>query len=206
VLGARLNEFAGARRETLARIASLSQPQLDFSPRPGRWSIGEIADHLRLSELFWRIEVRRLIELARAGRPAHIKHSFADINVSPLFIPDAILSMFEMPLGIMTRFVPDAVLGIMMEYPIVPTRNPDGATPLARRPRAELTIGLTNALDETRELIGHNTDLDFERMVSEHPLMGSNNVPGVLTLLTRHERRHQGQMDGVRADVRFPKL
>ena len=39
----RLNAFAAARADTLALLAPLSQAQLDFAPRPGRWSIGEVA-------------------------------------------------------------------------------------------------------------------------------------------------------------------
>jgi uncharacterized damage-inducible protein DinB len=200
----RLTAFASARAATITRLAPLSQAQLDFSPRPGRWSIGEVADHLRLSESLWRAEVSRLVALARAGRPPVLTHAFADINAAPLHIPDTILSLLELPLGIMTRFVPDAVMGVLMEFPIVPTRNPDAATPRPRRRGDELRSELTAALDQTRQLIEGNGDLDFERMVSEHPLMGANNVPAVLVLLTRHERRHQGQIDAVMRDARFP--
>lgn len=200
-----LNRFAEVRAGTLAKIAPLSQAQLDFSPRPGRWSIGEVADHLRLSELLWRDEIGRLVALARAGRPARLKHTFAEINVSPLHMPDAVLSVLEVPFGFMNRFVPDAVIGLMTEFPILPTRNPDAATPRARRPAAELAADLEAAIAETRRLIDANVDLDFERMSSEHPLMGSNTVPQILGFLARHERRHQGQMDGVRADARFPR-
>lgn len=205
VVGERLRAFGAARATTLASIALLSQAQLDFSPRPGKWSIGEIADHLRLSETLWRGEIRRLVALARAGKRAYLRHSFADINVSPLHVPDAILSLLEVPIGIMNRFVPDALIGFVTEFPILPTRNPDAATPRAGRPAAELTANLNAARDETRDLIDGNADLDFERMVSEHPLTGATNVPQILTFLTRHERRHQGQMGGVRSDSRFPR-
>jgi hypothetical protein len=199
-----LNTFGGVRAETLAMLAPLSQPQLDFSPRPGRWSIGEVADHLRLSERLWRDELRQLVVLARAGKPARLKHSFAEINVSPLFIPDSVLSMLETPFTFMNRFVPDAVIGFITENPILPTRNPDIATPRPRRSRGELLTDLRAALDETRALIENNADLDFSRMTSEHPLMGANTAPQVLGFLARHERRHQTQINGVRTDPRFP--
>lgn len=200
----RLKEFMAVREASLAQIAPLSQPQLDFSPRPGRWSIGEVADHLRLSELLWRGEIRCLVDLARAGKPAHLRRTFSDINVSPAFVPDAMLSMFEIPFGIMTRFMPDAVAGMLMEFPILPIRNPDVGTPRARRPAAELTADLKAGIDETRRLIEANGDLDFEQMTSSHPLMGTNNVAQILTLLARHERRHHVQMDRVRSEARFP--
>lgn len=203
--GERLRAFAGVRAETLATIGPLTQAQLDFVPRPGKWSIGEIADHLRLSEALWRGEIGRLVALAAAGKRAHLKHSFADINVSPLHIPDTVLSMLEVPFGIMNRFVPDALIGFVTEFPILPTRNPDVATPQPRRPAAELTADLKAAIDETRELIDGHANLDFERMVCEHPLTGVTNVPQILTFMARHERRHQGQMDRVRSESGFPR-
>ncbi len=201
----RLQGFGGVRAQTLATIAPLSQAQFDFSPRQGRWSIGEIVDHLRLSELLWRDEIRRLVELARAGRPAYLRRSFADVNVSPLHIPTAVLSMLETPLGFVNRFVPDAVIGMITEFPILPTRNPDAATPRAHRPSAELADDLRAAFAETRALIHDNRDLDFSTMVSEHPLMGANDVAHILMFLARHERRHQSQIAAVRSESPFPR-
>jgi uncharacterized damage-inducible protein DinB len=200
-----LNGLEAARRQTLAILAPFSQAQLDFAPRPGRWSIGEVADHLRLSEQLWRDELHRLVLLARAGKPARLKHSFADINVSPLHIPDSVLSLLETPFSFMNRFVPDSVIGLITEFPILPTRNPDMATPRARRTKAELIADLRAALEETQQLIDSNADLDFLQMTSEHPLMGANNVPQVLNFLARHERRHHAQMNGVSGDSRFPR-
>lgn len=201
----RLNAFGAARADTLGLIGRLSQAQLDFSPRPGRWAIGEVADHLRLSELLWREEVRQLVGLARSGRRPVLRHSFREINVSPLHIPTPILSMFEIPFSFVNRFVPDAVIGMITEFPILPTRNPDAATPRAGRPGAELIRELHDALEETRQLIDANADLDFAAMTSEHPLMGANNVPQVLGFLARHERRHHSQIRGVLSDARFPR-
>ncbi|HSL23717.1 MAG TPA: DinB family protein [Vicinamibacterales bacterium] len=202
----RLADLAAVRTATIAKVTPLSQAQLDFSPRPGRWSIGEIADHLRLSELLWRGEISRLVDLAREGKPTYLKRSFADINVSPALVPDAVLSMLEVPLGIMSRFMPDAIVGMMTELPILPMRNPDAATPRARRPAAELIAELNAAIAQTERLIEANAGLDFDRMISAHPLMGSNNVPQMLTIVARHERRHHVQMDRVRADSGFPRL
>jgi len=142
VVGERLTAFADIRAATLAKLERLSQAQLDFSARRGRWSIGEVAEHLRLAEHLWRDEVGRLVALARAGKPARLKHTFAEINVSPLHIPDAVLSMLETPFTLMNRFVPDAVIGFVTEFPILPTRNPDFATPRPGLLKAELLAGL----------------------------------------------------------------
>jgi uncharacterized damage-inducible protein DinB len=200
----RLNDFTTARAKTSAAVAPFSQTQLDFSPRPGRWSIGEVADHLLLAEDLYRGEITRLVELARTGRRAYLKHSFDEINVAPLYLPTAVLSVLEVPLGIMSRFIPGPLVSFMTEFPLIPTRNPDRTTPRAGRSAGDLREDLARSIRQTRAIIIGNADLDFRRMVSEHPLTGANNVPAILAFLTRHERRHQGQMARVSSDPRFP--
>jgi len=204
--GDRLNAFASARALTLAAVTPLSQAQLDFSPGARRWSIGEVADHLLLAESEYRREIGRLIDLLRAGKKPYLKRSFAEANVSPLFLPDAVLSLLETPLSMIGRFVPDAVRGVITEMPLLPTRNPDFATPRPKRPAAALKSDLAASLHDTRELIAAHPDIDFSQLVSEHPLMGRTNVPQILTFLAQHERRHQRQMEKVRQSDGFPKV
>jgi hypothetical protein len=201
----RLTEFASVRALTLAALAPLSQAQLDFSARPGRWSVGEVADHLLLAESQYRDEIGRLIDLLRAGRRPYIKRSFAEANVSPFFLPDSVLALLETPFSIIGRFVPDAVRAVVTELPLLPTRNPDFATPRPGRPAAAITADLAWSINKTRDLIVANPDIDFTQLVSEHPLMGRTNVPQILTFLARHERRHQAQMERVRSEPGFPR-
>jgi uncharacterized damage-inducible protein DinB len=201
----RLNEFASVRALTLAAISPLSQAQLDFSPRPGRWSIGEIADHMLLAESQYRDEIGRLIDLLRAGRRPYIKRSFAEANVSPFFLPDSVLSLLETPFSIIGRIVPDAVRAVITELPLLPTRNPDFATPRPKRQAAAITTDLAWSINRTRDLIAAHPDIDFTQLISEHPLMGRTNVPQILTFLARHERRHQAQMERVRSEPGFPR-
>ncbi len=201
-----LNELASVRALTLAALSPLSQAQFDFSTGPGRWSIGEIADHLLLAESQYRDEIGRLIDLARTGRRPYIKRSFADVNVSPLFLPDSVLSLLETPISFVGQFVPDLVRGAITEFPWLPTRNADFATPRPKRPSATLKADLTWSINKTRELLEGHPQIDFTQLVSEHPLMGRANVPQILTFLARHERRHQRQMERVRTDSGFPKV
>ena len=200
-----LSGLGPARIRTLRAIASLTQPQLDFSPREGRWSIGETVDHLLLAEALYRGEIGRLVELRRAGQQAYIRRSFADMNGAPFHLPDMVLSWLEVPLGIANRFIPDVVRDFLTEHVIVPVRNPDQATPRPRRPGADLRRELLSSLEQTRTLVLGNADLDFSQMVSEHPLTGASDIRQMLTFLASHERRHHAQMDRVRSDPRFPR-
>ena len=199
-----LNQLASARADTLRLVAAMTQPHLDFSPGPGHWSIGEVVDHLLLVEQMYRAEIAGLIELKRAGHRPYLKRSFADINVSPLRLPQVVLPWLAMPLTVMNCFVPAIVRELATEYGLLPSRNPDRATPRPRRPGDELRSGLLSSLAETRALLAANTDLDFREMISAHPLTGASDVPHILRFLARHERRHQSQIGRVKADRMFP--
>jgi uncharacterized damage-inducible protein DinB len=196
--------FAATRAQTLAALAPLSQAQFDFSPAPGRWSVGEVADHLVLAERLYREEVAQLIGLARAGERPYLRRTFAEVNVSPLHLPTAVLSMIETPLGMVTPFIPGPVRAMVTEFPLLRTRNPDRTTPHPRRSGADLRADLSRGLAAVRALIDENDDLDFSAMVSEHPLTGPTTVPQIFHFLALHERRHQGQMERVRRSGQFP--
>jgi len=200
----RLSELESARAQTLGMTGALSQGQLDFAPRTGVWSIGEILDHLVLAEALYRGEIARLIELARAGRRPYLRRTFDEINVAPMYVPTIVLSLFSTPIAIMSRTMPDSVRRLLTEFPLVPTRNPDLATPRRHRPAAALQSDLRQSLADTRALLATNRDLQFDRMISEHPLTGATSVPQMLGFLALHERRHQGQIDRVRRQRSFP--
>ncbi|HEX3555624.1 MAG TPA: DinB family protein [Thermoanaerobaculia bacterium] len=46
---AALDQLAQARAQTLALVQPLSQEELDRAPAPGKWSVGEVLDHLFLA-------------------------------------------------------------------------------------------------------------------------------------------------------------
>lgn len=194
-----------ARTQTIAAVSPLSQEQLDFCPRRGSWSLGEVADHLVLAEALYRGEIAQLIELVRKGQRPYIRRSFAEVNVSPFFMPDPMLRMLQTPLGIVSRMIPQAVRSVVTEFPLLPTRNPDVATPRPRRRAAELKRDLVASIEQTRTLIDRHPGLDYASMISEHPLTGATNVAQIFGFLALHERRHQSQMERVRMNPRFPR-
>jgi uncharacterized damage-inducible protein DinB len=198
-------DLAAARAATLRLVAPLTQPELDFAPRSGSWSIGEVLDHLLRAEGLYRSEIRRLIDLKLAGRRPYIRRTFADLNVAPAFVPRAVLPWLEMPFTMMNAFVPDIVRDAMTEFPLMAIRNPDIATPQAGRRGDELKSALARSIDELRALIAAHPSLNFSEMVSDHPMTGASTVPQILRFLTLHERRHQGQISRVMGDSRFPR-
>jgi hypothetical protein len=199
-----LTDFDAVRARTLRMVAALSQRQLDFSPRPGRWSVGDVLDHLLLTQKVYHEEIVELVALRRAGRRPRLRRTFRDLNISPLFLPAAVLPWLDVPLTLVNHVVPDAVRDLMTEFPIVPSRNPDRSAPRPHRAGVDLRSDLLRSLADLRAVLTANADLDFREMVSEHPLTGVSHVPRMLTFLAQHERRHQRQIDGVRGDRKFP--
>lgn len=205
MLQAELESFRAARAHTLALINGLTQARMDYAPAAGKWSAGEIADHLLLAERIYRDQIAQLIELARAGCEPVIDRTFADINVSFAFLPKSLLPFAELPLTVMNLFVPRSLRELMMRYRIVPARNPDAASPRRGRNADELRAELSASLRETETILLTAPDLDYRAMIVRHPLLGVNDVPQLLRLMALHEERHQAQIAEILASRAVPQ-
>jgi len=200
-----LEFLRSTRARTLAKTEGLSQAQMDYSPGSGKWSVGELLDHLQLAEKIYRNEIAQLIELEKAGRKAMLTRSFRDLNVSIAYIPKSLLPIIEIPFTLFNMFVPSAVREPMMRHRLIPAQNPDIATPRKGRPAAELRNELRSSLKETAALFEANPNLDYREMIDRHPLLGANNVLQLLRLLALHEQRHQSQISDIFMDPQYPK-
>ena len=195
------------RQETLSLIAGISQEQSDFTPAPGKWSVGEVLDHLLLAEGFYRRMFAQLIELKKSGvaRPV-IKNDFDDLNTSIAYIPKSLLPMLEIPFTVLNMFVPAQVRELMTEFRILPAQGPDKAQPKKGRPVAELREDLRAAYEQTAALLDGNPNYDYREMRYRHPLLGDNSLLQVLRIVALHERRHHSQIQDVLRSRQFPKV
>ena len=80
---------------------------------------------------------------------------------------------------------------------VLPARNPDKSEPRKGRPIAELNEELVSGAEETAALLAANPGLNYRRMTLRHPLLGTNDVMGLLRMLTAHEERHLTQIRGL---------
>ena len=199
-----LAAFAETRRRTMAWAASLRQDQMDWRPASGKWSVGEVLDHVLLAESAYREEIGRLVALKRAGQEAYRKNTFSDVNVRPAFLPEAVMPFLAAPLTVVNQVVPEALRDTITRIPVMPARNPTMAQPRRGRPADALRAELATGLQDTEQMLGGNADLVFDELVTEHPLMGRNTPRGVLRFLTYHEQRHQGQIGALIGDRQFP--
>ncbi|SRR5260370_40740404 len=77
---ANLEQLRAVRSRTLALMQDLSPEQLDYVPAPDDWSVGEVVDHLILSEQVLRRDIALLIEQAKAGQTPYLYRSFSEFN------------------------------------------------------------------------------------------------------------------------------
>jgi uncharacterized damage-inducible protein DinB len=194
-----------ARQRTLELIAGLTQVQIEFSPGPGQWSVGEVLDHLLLAEALNRRDITELIDLAKSGRRPYLKRTFADVNVSMAFIPKSMLPSLEVPFRLLSMIVPRSAREFLTRYRLVPAQSPDVGTPRKGRSIDELRQELRSSLQETEALFEANSTLDYQAMIQHHPLMGVNNVLQLLRIVALHEQRHQSQIGDILRLPGFPR-
>ena len=172
----------------------MEQHQLDYIPVPGRWSVGEVLDHLVLMEDYFRALFQRLIDQASAGETPLVGIGFADFNPSPQFLPKSRLPQIETPFSVLSGVTPFAAKTFFARYRLVKMQAPDIGLPSGGREKSELIQNLLDAQKRTEELIRVESSLDYRRMVVRHPFFGRTNVPQILNVLNLHERRHHRQI------------
>ena len=200
-----LEMFRSTRVQTMAMVDGLTQAQIDHVPARGKWSIGEVLDHLILGQRLNVCYIAEVIEMKKAGRQPVRKLNFSDVDVSVGYIPKSVLPVLETPFTILNMFVPTGVRDFMTRNRLVPAQNPNITTPRRGRSSADLHHDLVSSLKELRTLLESHAHLDFSEMMIMHPLLGANNVPGLVRFLALHEQRHQSQIDDVLKSPRFPK-
>ena len=200
-----LKLFRSVRTATLAMADSLTEQQAAYTRGPGKWSVGEVLDHILLAEQLYRERFTKLIELKKAGRKAEINSDFSEINTSVLFIPKPVLPLLEIPFKMLNLFVPTAVRETMTRYRLMPAQAPSIAIPRKGRPVAELRHDLQSSIEQTEELFHAHPHLDYRELRMSHPLMGNNNVLQLMRIMTLHEQRHQEQIRGVQRSPSYPK-
>jgi uncharacterized damage-inducible protein DinB len=200
-----IDRFRMVREKTLGMLEEVSAQQALWCPRPGAWSVAQIADHLLLSEQLYREQFRTLIRMAKAGRSSTVEIGLREIDVSFGGIPRDVMRFFETPARMFNRFVPHVMREAMIRNPIVSALNPTVAEPRPGLKILKLREDLTASLDETERVLKGPLPPNVDAQFINHPLLGSNNLTRLLRIMIAHEERHHGQIDGVRGEARFPK-
>jgi hypothetical protein len=199
-----LNRFQDIREKTLDILQQVTPQQAQWSPRPGTWSIVQIADHLLRSEELYREQFQRLIQMARSGKGRSIEIPFKEVDTSIAMVPREVMSMLEFPMRMANLFVPHALREALVRYPVISALNPRISDPRTGLTLEKLREDLAASVVETRKVFAPPLPANLERLTVNHPTMGNNNPVELFRILIAHEERHQEQITGIRKNPNFP--
>lgn len=196
--------WSEVRRTSVTKVESLSQSQVDYSSGGGRWSVGEVIDHVLKAEHFYRSEFDQLISMSKAGKKPVIRRGLKEIDVGMPFLPQSVMVAIGIPLRLINPFVPQSVRNKIIRNRALKARNPTGLTPRKGRSRDELLEELRFSFPKTRALFDENPELDYTSMIHKHPMIGTNTLPQLVRIAALHEQRHQEQIDEILKSPGFP--
>jgi hypothetical protein len=108
------------------------------------------------------------------------------------------------PFSFMTRYVPKSVVQFMLAHPIVRAKAAPQSEPTHGKARAELAAFLGDVRQSTLRLLDTVKDKDLSRFHWSHPILGYQDLYGILDLIASHDNRHIQQIENLRKDPRFP--
>lgn len=195
-----LDLFNEARGVTLESISQLDQAQLDATPQLGRWSLGEIFDHLiRVDRMFLR-EVSELVQRQRQGQIPLIFRSLRDLGAPGGSLPLPFRLPIEGTLAFGNIAFPARLRELAFRQRAVRVQAPQRLEPRAKRGKQELIADLQAGPAEVQRL--ENTpDVSLRSALYYSPLAGWSGIDGLIRLIAQHDRRHQAQIQEARAAV-----
>jgi hypothetical protein len=189
------------------KIEGLEQAQLDFQPSRQLWSIGQVAHHVGLGEKLWQGYLNTALKNGGQKREATVHVSLEDVPFSSRIIPDILWrNVFVLtPLSLMIRLIPRPVHSMLFAVPLVKMDAGPRMQPKRGLPRTQILQFLEETRQATLAMLQPVADWDLTRIRIIHPLVGDQDVYGILELLSSHDQRHSQQIDSIKKNANFPK-
>ena len=193
------------RKRIVAPLQDLTQAQLDFQQTAKSWSIGQIAEHVGLAE-------RNLMEIVKTlfqqpGGRKVLEVSYDQLPLTIKGIPSSMARFsFELlrPFMFMTRFIPKPLVQSLLANPIVKAKAAPESEPTHGREGREVTAFLTRVRQSTLQFLESVKEKDLSQYHWAHPLLGYQDLCGILGLIASHDSRHVLQLENVKKDPHFP--
>ncbi len=164
-----------SRNDTLTKLAALSDEQWKFKPGPDRWSAGEVAEHLYLSETTFHTRVDGLM----AGKPN------ADWR-----------KLTEGKTQVITQVIPDRTNRV---------KAPPEVSPKGKMSRAEIINSYSAARTKMIERAEDSSKAYNAHLGESDTPLGQLSAAHWIRFAALHNQRHNKQIDEVMADAKFPK-
>jgi hypothetical protein len=169
-------ENTAARESLLAEVRGVSDAQLAFQPAPGKWSIGEILDHLSLAERSIARVASRVLQQAAGlgliGEPGSM----------------------EPPPHQIDREVFNA-----------PATAPESVLPSLGRPLERLLASLEESRERLVEVSSRADGRVVGNVTIRHFQLGELHFYQWLILEGAHESKHLTQIRQIKLQPKFPK-
>ncbi len=186
-------EARDVRRETLRLVETLDQQQSEHRTESGKWSVGEVLDHLvKLDSLIVR-ELEVAFNQRRSGLP-FVYRGVADIDTTVPWVLRPVLPFFEVPFSVFNTVLPQAARRAFTGNRSIPLQAPGVIAPRFGRPIDTLRHELKSAFETLEEQQADNPKVDLDRLFYYNPITGFGSVASLYRFVSNHETRHQGQL------------
>jgi hypothetical protein len=166
---------AATRAALTGEVRGLNDAQLGFRPTPGRWSIGEILDHLCLAERSITRTISRLLQqaagLGQIGEPGSLEAPSRQIDVD-----------------VYNRAA----------------SSPESVMPSPDRPLERLLAGLDESRERLLEVTRRADARVVGDVRLPHFQLGELNFYQWLAVEGAHEAKHLAQIRRIKTDPAFP--
>jgi len=206
----RLEKAVGRlRRERaafLSRFESLTQTQLDFRPSRNAWSVGQIAHHVALGETVWQGYMKSVLARGDREHGAVERVSLKQIPFRSRFFPDFVFKspLVVTPMSVLVNMLPRPFQSMLFAVPLFKMDASERMQPASGLPRAQVFGLLEEVRKRTLDMVEPRADWNLGRFKVSHPLVGDQDIYGVLDLLASHEQRHSLQIESIRKKPGFP--
>ncbi len=160
----------------LRDLKKFSDKDLNWQPRPGKWSVLQVMQHLMLAEMFSHQYVEKKLsfdpKLKKAGLPSALR-----------------LLLLRFYLGLPVRF-----------------KAPKGVSTVHLQEKAafwDLVKQWNHQRDSLRSYLAGLPDDKFDKSIYKHPIVGRLSLQGMLTFHRVHFRRHRKQIRRILVHFRY---
>lgn len=171
-----VTEIETVRQSLYDVVAGLSQEQLDFKPAPERWSISENLSHLNKVERgLPKLYPMLLQKLEAAGWKPETEGSMLN-------------SLDHGRLDVATQKF----------------QAPERVHPQPGLTKAELIESLKQSRQAVLDAVAPAGEYDLSSVTWPHPALGDINFYQWVLFIGKHEKRHLGQIEGIKSAAEFP--
>jgi len=198
------DDARATRNETLSLVEKLDQEQSEYQPGAGKWSVGEVLDHLLRVDAVIVREIGVALDQRERGLP-FVYRGLADVDSNVPWVLRPILPFFEVPFGLFNALVPPRLRRFLIRDRRLPGQAPRVLQPRFGRPIATLRQELLETFEAYAEQQRDHPDLNLENLFYYNSVLGLQSVPGMYRFAANHEERHQEQLREILDDEGFPK-